>query len=322
MNGAESLLATLVAARVDVCFMNPGTSEMHFVAALDAVPAMRPILALFEGVVSGAADGFGRMADRPAATLLHLGPGLSNALANIHNARRAHSPMVNIVGDHATFHKAFDAPLNSDIDALARPLSDWVRTSMRAENVALDAANAVRAASTPPGKIATLILPADSSWGTALAPVGPIPPPSAASVDEARIRAVASVIERGEPTVLLMSASALREPALFAAERIARKTGARLFMDTFVGRLERGAGRPAIARLSYFAEAALNDLQGVRHILLVGTKAPVAFFAYPDKPSSLVPNDCVVHRVAGPEDDCLGALERLADVLNAPRDGA
>jgi acetolactate synthase-1/2/3 large subunit len=322
MNGAQSLLETLVAAGVDVCFMNPGTSEMHFVAALDAVPSLRPVLALFEGVVSGAADGYGRMLGKPAATLLHLGPGLSNALANIHNARRAHSPIVNVVGDHATHHKAFDAPLNSDIDALARPLSDWVRTSLRAENVAGDAAQAVRAALTPPGRIATLILPADVSWGEARAAAQPLSPPTAARVSDASIKAIADVLERAEPAVLLLNGSALTEPALLAAERIARKTGARLMMDTFVGRVERGAGRPAIARLSYFAEAALKDLQGTRHLIVVGTKAPVAFFAYPDKPSSLVPDDCVVHRLAGPEDDCREALEHLADVLQAPSAGA
>jgi acetolactate synthase I/II/III large subunit len=322
MNGAQSLLETLLAAKVDVCFMNPGTSEMHFVAALDSVPRMRPVLALFEGVVSGAADGYGRMADRPAATLLHLGPGLSNAQANIHNARRAHTPMLNVVGDHATFHKTYDAPLNSDIDGLARPLSDWVRTSLRAENLAGDAAEAVRAALTPPGRISTLILPADVSWGEAERAAAPLPPPSAASVEDAQVRGVASVLRSGEPSVLLLNGSALRERALFAAERIARKTGARLITDTFCGRTERGAGRPLLGRLGYFAEMALNDLQGIRHMVLVGTKPPVAFFAYPDKPSSLIPPGCTVHRLAGPEEDCAEALEHLADALGAPREGA
>jgi acetolactate synthase-1/2/3 large subunit len=319
MNGAQSLLETLVAARVDVCFMNPGTSEMHLVAALDAVPRMRAVLTLFEGVASGAADGYARMTGRPAATVLHLGPGLSNALANIHNARRAHSAMLNVVGDHATYHKAYDAPLNSDIDALARPLSDWLRTSLRAENVAGDAVQALRAALTPPGRIATLILPADVSWGPSNGAAEPIQPPSAARVEDAQIRAVASLLERAEPTVFLLNGAALTEAALRAAERIARKTGARILMDTFVGRVERGAGRPAAARLAYFAEAASSELQGTRHMVLVGTKPPVAFFAYPDKASSLVPNDCIVHRLAGPEDDCLAALEQLAEVLRAPK---
>jgi acetolactate synthase-1/2/3 large subunit len=322
MNGAQSLLETLVAARVDVCFMNPGTSEMHFVAALDAVPQMRPVLALFEGVVTGAADGYARMTGRPAATLLHLGPGLTNALANVHNARRAHAPMLNVVGDHATYHKAYDAPLNSDIDALARPLSDWIRTSLRAENVASDAAEAVRAALTAPGRIATLILPADVSWGPATGPAKPLPPPAATRVADGTIKSVASVLQSGEPSVLLLNGVAVTEAALLAAERIARKTGARLMMDTFVARWQRGAGRPQVARLSYFGEMALKELEGTRHLVLVGSKPPVAFFAYPDKPSSLVPEGCTVHRLAGPEEDCRDALEHLAELLSAPKAGA
>jgi acetolactate synthase-1/2/3 large subunit len=322
MNGAQSLLETLVAAGVDVCFMNPGTSEMHFVAALDSVPQMRPVLALYEGVVSGAADGYARMTGRPAATLLHLGPGLTNALSNIHNARRAHAPMLNVVGDHATYHKAYDAPLNSDIDALARPLSDWIRTSLRAENVASDAAEAVRAARAAPGQIATLILPADVSWGAAGGPAKPLQPTAATRVADGTIKSVASVLQSGEASVLLLNGSALTEAALFAAERVARKTGARLMMDTFVGRWQRGAGRPLVTRLSYFGEMALKDLEGTRHLIMVGSKAPVAFFAYPDKPSSLVPEGCTLHRLAGPEEDCREALEHLADLLGAPKEGA
>ena len=322
MNGAQSLLETLVAAQVDVCFMNPGTSEMHFVAALDAVPQMRPVLALYEGVVTGAADGYARMTGRPAATLLHLGPGLTNALSNIHNARRAHAPMLNVVGEHATYHKAFDAPLNSDIDALARPLSDWLRTSLRSENVASDAAEGVRAALTAPGQIATLILPADVSWGPATGAAKPLPPMAAKRVGDTTIASVASLLQRGEPSALLLNGSALTEASLLAAERIARKTGARLMMDTFVGRWQRGAGRPEVARLSYFGEMALKDLEGMRHLVLVGTKPPVAFFAYPDKPSSLVPDGCQVQLLAGVEEDCREALEHLADVLDAPKQGA
>jgi acetolactate synthase-1/2/3 large subunit len=322
MNGAQSLIETLVAAGVDVCFANPGTSEMHFVAALDAVAGMRPVLVLFEGVATGAADGYARMTGRPAATLLHLGPGLTNALANVHNARRAHSPMLNVIGDHAIPHQVYDAPLASDVAGLAKPLSDWVRTSLRSENLARDAVDAVRAALTPPGKIASLILPADVSWGDALGPAQPPLPPSAATVETATIHALATALQSGEQTVLLMNGSALTERGLFAAERIARKTGARVMTDTFVARLPRGAGRPLVGRLSYFAEMALKDLEGTRQLILVGTKAPVAFFAYPGKPSSLVPEGCVTQRLAGPENDCADALERLADRLDAPREGA
>ena len=324
MNGAQSLLQTLVAAQVDVCFMNPGTSEMHFVAALDDVPEMRPVLVLFEGVATGAADGYARMTGRPASTLLHLGPGLSNALSNIHNARRARSSMLNIIGDHATHHASHDAPLASDIAGLARPLCDWVRTSMRPDNLASDALDALRVARTPPGRIASLILPADASWGELSVAPQPLAAngwPESTRVDEPTIRSIADTLRRGEPSVLLLNGPALTERALFAAERIARKTGARLYCDTFVSRIPRGAGRPILNRLSYFAEMAVQELTGTRNLLLFGTKAPVAFFAYPNKPSSLVPTDgCIVQRCAAPEDDCEDALERLAEHLGAPKD--
>ena len=321
MNGAQSLIRTLIASDVDVCFMNPGTSEMHFVAALDDVPEMRPVLALFEGVVTGAADGYARMRDKPAATLLHLGPGLTNALANVHNARRAFSPMVNIVGDHATYHKVHDAPLNSDVDAIARPLSDWVHTSRRAENVAADAALAVHAARHPPGRIATLILPADASWGEARNVASPLPPLPRATPSDASIESIAQVLRSQEGCALLLGGVGLREPAIRAANRIGGKTGARVLCDTFVGRMERGAGLPAVSRLAYFAEMAADELKNVRHLVLVGTKSPAAFFAYPGKPSSVVADDCTVHVLAAPSDDVIGALEHLADAVGAPPQG-
>lgn len=326
MNGAQSLLESLVASRVDVCFTNPGTSEMHFVAALDSVPAMRPVLVLFEGVASGAADGYARMTGRPAATLLHLGPGLTNALANVHNARRAHSPMLNVIGDHATSHRELDAPLASDIAGLARSLCDWLHTSTSPALLARDGAEAVRAALTPPGGIAGLILPADVSWGELSAPpptaAGPLLPPAARRVDEAALALAAEALGSGEPSALLLNHCALSERALLAAERIARKTGARLFTDTFTSRTPRGAGRPLVSRLGYFAELALRDLQGCKHLVLVGTKAPVAFFAYPDKPGQLVPEGCAVHALASAAEDGLDALERLAERVGAPAHGA
>ena len=216
-NGAQALIRTLVDAGVDVCFTNPGTSEMHFVAALDTVPEMRGILGLFEGVVTGAADGYARMAGRPAATLLHLGPGLGNGLANLHNARRAATPMVNIVGDHATHHKRFDAPLDSDIESSARTTAGWMRTSARPEDVARDAAEAVAAAHGPPGQIATLILPADVSWSDATGPAAPVTPGGRAAVDEARVENAAAVLGSGEPTALLIGGTVTRQRGLVAA---------------------------------------------------------------------------------------------------------
>ena len=319
MNGAESLVETLAGAGVEVCFANPGTSEMHFVAALDRVGDMRCVLGLFEGVVTGAADGYGRMADRPASTLLHLGPGLANGLANVHNARRANTPMVNIVGDHATYHKQHDAPLTSDIEGAARPFSDWVLTSADSRSVARDGAAAVVAAMTPPGRVATLILPANASWNEADGPA-PVPPVEGpAPVSPGVISDIARVLRSGEPTVLFMGGHALREPGLMLAGRIAAQSGARLLAQTLNARVERGAGRVAVDFLPYPVDAALATLAGARHLVLVGSEAPVAFFAYPDKPSALSPPRCEIHTLAAPEGDVVGALEALAEELDAPQ---
>jgi acetolactate synthase I/II/III large subunit len=323
MNGARALLSTLVDAGVDVCFANPGTSEMHFVAALDDVPAMRGILCLFEGVVTGAADGYGRVAGRPAATLLHLGPGLGNGLANLHNARRAHTPVVNVVGDHATYHARYDAPLQSDISSIAGAVSGWYRETARSDDVAADAADAVAAAMGPPGCVATLVLPADASWSESS--TGPRPPRPVArrtvvpgdTVDE-----VAKALRSGERTALLLGGSALRADGLQAASRVAVTTGAELLGETFPANLERGAGIPAVERLAYFAEMAQGQLDGVRHLVLVDTTSPVSFFAYPGKASDLVPESCTVHTLARGGEDATGALEALAEALGAPADGA
>ena len=197
MNGAQALIATLVGSGVEVCFANPGTSEMHFVAALDEVPEMRAVLGLFEGVVTGAADGYGRVAQRPAATLLHLGPGLGNGIANLHNARRAHTPVVNIVGDHATYHHRFDAPLQSDIESLARPVSAWFRSAAGPDTVAADAAEAVRASFGPPAGVATLVVPADASWLEAGDPAAARSRPLKATVDAGAIDTVAKIAAIG-----------------------------------------------------------------------------------------------------------------------------
>jgi acetolactate synthase-1/2/3 large subunit len=321
MNGAESLVKTFVDSGVRVCFANPGTSEMHFVAALDDHPDMRCVLGLFEGVVTGAADGYARMAGVPAATLLHLGPGLGNGLANLHNARRAHTPMVNVVGDHATYHRHLDAPLTSDVEGVARPMSDWVRASRHAAEVARDGAEAVRAARTAPGQIATLILPADTAWDPAPGPVAPLPVPAPMPVQDDAVRAAAEALRSGEPVVMLLNGRALRADTLADAGRIAAGCGARLFTDTFVPRQERGAGITPIEPLPYFGEQAEEVLAGTRHLILVGTRPPVTFFAYPGKPSSLVPEGCAVHSLVGPDGDAVGALAALADAVGAPAEG-
>ncbi len=322
MNGAESLARTLVAGGVDVCFTNPGTSEMHFVAALDHVDGIRCVLGLFEGVITGAADGYARMADKPAATLLHLGPGLGNGLANLHNAKKAMTPVVNIVGDHATYHVRHDAPLTADIEGIARPVSHWVRTSPDARSVAADGAEAIAAAMTPPGQVATLILPADTAWNDSDGPA-PLPTvPLRPAVDGDALAEAARRLRSGENCALLLAGRALREDALHFAGRIAKATGVRLMCPMSNPRLQRGAGRVALERVPYPVDMALALLADVRHLILVGSKSPVAFFAYPDKPSVLIPDACEAFAMAAPGDDLLGALEGLADELGAPPDAA
>ena len=320
MNGAESLVRTLVDGGVTVCFTNPGTSEMHFVAALDKVEGMRSVLGLFEGVVTGAADGYGRMADRPACTLLHLGPGLGNGLANLHNAKKANTPVVNIVGEHATWHIAHDAPLTADIEGIARPVSHWVRTSPDAKGVARDAAEAIAAALTPPGQIATLILPGDTAWNEGAGPAALPEIPRRRAVPAEAVEAAARTLrEAGRDAMLLLTGPALRERPLEAAGRIAAATGARVMAQWSNARTQRGAGRFAVNRIPYPVDQALAVLKDVRHLILVGAKAPVAFFAYPDKPSVLTPEGCEITRLAHLEEDVAGALEALAEALGAAR---
>ena len=321
MTGAEAVLRTLVASGVEVAFANPGTSEMHLVAALDEVPEFRGVLTLFEGVATGAADGYGRLADRPAATLLHLGPGLANGLANLHNARRARTPIVNLVGDHATIHGRFDPPLESDIQSLALPVSSWFRRSAVPDQAGPDTADAVAAARRPPGGVATLVLPADVSWSEAPGPAAAVPVRLPSQVPESGVEAIAKVLRSGQPAALLLGGPALREPALQAAARCAAASGARFLAETFPARMRHGAGVPAPERLAYFAEMAEPQLAGLEHLVLVGCPPPVAFFAYPGRPSSLVPPGCQVHTLAEPEDDVTRALGGLAEALGAPEHG-
>jgi acetolactate synthase-1/2/3 large subunit len=319
MNGAESLARTLVAGGVDTCFANPGTSEMHFVSALDRVAGLRCVLGLAETVVAGCADGYGRMAGKPAATLFHCGPGLANGLANLHNAKRAFTPIVNIVGDHATYHRPHDAPLTADTEALARTVSSWVRTSANARAVGADAAAAVQAARTAPGGPATLILPADCAWDEGSEPGVPVPPPAPAKVPASEVSAIARALRSGGSSMLVLSGGALGERGLHAALRIAHATGAKLRTPTQVPRMARGQGRAPVDRIPYVVDAALKLLEGTRCLVLAGAKAPVGFFAYPGKPSTLWPQDCAVLTLASPEQDVAGALEALADELGAPR---
>jgi acetolactate synthase-1/2/3 large subunit len=319
MNGSESLVRTLVSSGIDTCFANPGTSEMNFVSALDRVDGIRTILCLFEGVATGAADGYGRMAEKPAATLLHLGPGLSNGLANLHNARRASTPIVNIVGDHATYHGQYDAPLTSDIVGLARPVSAWVHSSPNAQTVAADGARAVQAARQAPGQIATLILPADTAWLEADRPAPPLPVQRPASVATEAVDQAVAALRGGGKTALLLSGAALRGSGLEAAGRIAAATGARLLCITQAARLERGAGRVPVERMPYPIDQATQFLGELSTIILVGGKPPMAFFAYPGKPSTLAPANCRFLYLAQAHEDGASALETVADALHATK---
>jgi acetolactate synthase-1/2/3 large subunit len=311
MNGAECLLRTLLANRVETCFMNPGTSEMQFVAALDRVPGMRGILCLFEGVCAGAADGYARMLGRPAATLLHLGPGLGNAISNLHNARKARSPVVNLVGEHSTQHLRYDAPLTADIEGIARPVSGWVRTVEHACDMGRDTSAAVHAACTPPGQVATLIVPADFSWSDAGEPAGALPRPGRAIPDAARICEIAEVLRRGEPAGLLLGGTALLGAAP-AAGQLAAATGARVFAGRYLARMEAGGGRFAPPRLPYFPEPAEAALAGLKHLILVESPPPISFFGYPGRRSYLAPEDCTLHVLAALEEDGAAALQELA----------
>ncbi len=317
MNGADLLCDTLLANGIDVCFANPGTSEMHFVAALDRKPQMRCVLGLFEGVVTGAADGYARMAGRPAATLLHLGPGLANGLANLHNARRARSPIVNVVGEHASYHIAHDAPLTTDIEGVARPMSDWVGRVANADQVGNAAAAAIGAANSAPGQIATLILPADAAWNESRGSVVMAQAQAAAAVDSARIERIAQALRQDGESVLLLSGAGLTESALRDAARIQQACGARLMAQQSNGRMARGRGRASVDRVPYSVDRALAAFASTRRMVLAGAKAPVAFFAYPGKPSSMLPPECEVLELARPGEDVAQALAQLAEALGA-----
>jgi len=344
--GAEVVVERLIAGGVDVCFANPGTSEMHFVAALDSAPQMRAVLCLFEGVATGAADGYARIAGRPAATLLHLGPGMANGLANLHNARRAHSPVVNVVGDHATYHQKLDAPLQSDIDALGHWLNGTVHRPESADEVGEQVDHAIAAATYGQGRIATLVLPADLSWSESKShgPAARTTPPDALASREREVWALVAqgytnreiaeklaisirtveghlyragkpleiLKKHGEQVLMLLGGPALTADGLRAAARISAATGAITLVETFPARLARGRGVPNIPRLGYFAEQAQEQLLGTRHLILVGARSPVTFFAYPNLPSDLVPKRTEVHHLA-PE-----RLEEIADQLGAP----
>lgn len=317
-NGAESLVQTLAASGVEVCFANPGTSEMHFVAALDRIRGVRCVLGLFEGVATGAADGYWRMAGKPAATLLHLGPGLGNGLANLHNARKARSGIVNIVGDHAIEHGRYESPLKSDVEGIARAVSHWVRSTRRAADVGRDGAAAVEATRDGQlGRIATLLLPADTAWGAGGAAAVAASPVAAAPISDAAVDAAARQLQRdGERAVLLLGQRGVASPeAQRLAAAIAGRTGCKLLAEFYNARMPGGRGLPAIPRLAYGIDAAVAQLTGAQTLVLAGAVDPIGFFAYPGKPSRLAPPGAAQCVLAAPQQDVLAALQALADRL-------
>ena len=318
MNGAESLINALAEHGVDACFANPGTSEMQLVAALDKQPNIRAVLCLFEGVVTGAADGYGRMADKPALNLLHLGPGFANGMANLHNAQRAGSPILNMVGDHATDHLQYDAPLTSDIKGMATPVSHSFRVSDSAAGLAQTGLDALADCLNHNGSISTFVVPADHAWTDIDEAQSELPERSQATISDTTITEIAAQLQSASNSCLFLGGRALREEALHHAGRIAAATGCRLVTETFFARQARGVGRVATERLAYFGEAATEQLAGTDLMVLAGTKAPVSFFAYPDKPSVLAPQSATQCTLVDRDGNALDALQRLADHLEAP----
>jgi len=319
MNGAESLVHTLIDNGVDTVFANPGTSEMHFVAALDRIPGIRCVLCLDEGVVTGAADAYYRISGKPAATLLHCGPGLANGLANLHNAMRARSGIVNIPGGQATYHRPLDAPLTADTVGWARPVSGFVRSAVSAAGVGADAAAAIEAARTYPGQIATLVLPADTAWEEGGVPGVAAPPAAPPGVNRKALETAAGLLRQGAATMLLVDGRALREAPLLDAWRITQHTGAKLIGPVSPARVERGRGRVPLMRVPYPVDMAIEALAGIKNLILVGASEPVAFFAYPGKPGYLKPQDCSVHVLARPDEDGPAALAALVEILGAEK---
>ncbi|PCJ51473.1 MAG: acetolactate synthase large subunit [Candidatus Hydrogenedentota bacterium] len=318
MTGAESILDAALRSGVDTCFANPGTTEMGLVAALDTTPDVRTVLALFEGVCTGMADGYGRMLDRPAMTLLHLGVGLGNGIANLHNARRAFSPIVNLIGDHPIAHIPYNAPLTSDIATMAKPVSSTVHTVTSADDAGNDMARAIAQSTTIPGGISTLILPSDIMCAETQAEFNLVEPATPSPIDENIVNAARDTLEKGSNTAIIINGRALREEGLTHAAKIAAKTDCALFSVCFPARLDRGAGLPAIQRLPYFPEQVLERLAPYKKLILVGGYTePVSFFKYDNIPSSLVPQGCTTITLASHEQDGIVALEQLCDAVNA-----
>ena len=317
MNASDALIKTLINNGAEVVFANPGTSEMHLVAAIDNHPEIRPVLGLFEGVVSGAADGYARMSGKSAVNLLHLGPGLGNSFANIHNANKALSPMLNIVGDHATYHLKYNAPLTSDLDNLAKSVSDWVGRSSSVDDLCNLGNEAWQMANLFPGQISTLIVPADCAWGEYK---GKIPAPfktrSPLKIDDSLVPKSIEILKR-KNSILFIGGKFLDEKCIKLAGQISSTTGCRIVTDTFVSRIRRGAGLPKVEQVPYFSEMAEEFLKNTSGVVFLGTNAPVSFFAYPGKKSYLLSEETEILELCTPGQDGLSALQALSDESDA-----
>ena len=320
MNGAEALLGTLEAAGIEVCFANAGTTEMPIVKAFDTHPGVKPILGLFEGVCTGAADGYGRMKGKPALTLMHLGPGMANGIANLHNARRARSPVFMVIGEHASWHINADPLLNMDISGLCRTFSVWQRTSASVASIPADTAEGLAACSY--GQIASFIVPSDHLATEFSGDSVVLPVLSHDPIDSNKIETASGILHSGKKTALIMNGKALLCRGLAAAARIRAKTGCDLFCVTFPARLERGAGFAPVTRIPYFPENARSLLAPYEAALFAGTDEPAAFFGYEGQSSYFMKPEVTRLRLDAGRQDAGSALEALAEALGAPSGSA
>lgn len=316
MKGIDALVRTLVDGGVDTCFANPGTSEMLFVAAVDQVPELNCVLCLAEGVVTAAADGYGRMADKPAVTLLHLGVGVGNAYSSLHNARKARVPMINLVGQNGSRHLRYTNILDADIDAPLRAVSDWVRHARDGGDLPADVADAIFEANREPGLIASIVLQTDAAQGECDGP-GRIREPAMPTVPAPQTVARAAELVRDGKAVIIVDGKCLREQGLIAGARIAAKTGSLVCSPMQVGRIARGGGLPPLPMFPLPVPMAQAFLKDYKAVVLVGADHPAGAFSYPGMPSSAIPNDMPVLTLAQPGEDCLAALEALVDALSA-----
>lgn len=314
--GAQALVSTLANNGVTHCFANPGTSEMHLVQALDKEPRIKSVLCLFEGVATGAADGFARISGTPAMTLLHLGAGFGNGIANIHNAMKGHVPMINVIGDHATYHRKYDAPLTCDLETLVKPHSSHIGIVDSALIGGEIAASAFEAATNHPNSPVSIILPADSAWNEGGIDGPKISLKSPSLVENSKIDEAIELIKNANKPVILVGGKTLGdEKALELFSRF-KAANIRIMVDTFPAKLRRGGGLFEPDRMQYFGEMALDDLKNTDLMVIAGTQIPVAFFAYPNKPSILVPENCQTFELAARYEDSFEALSRIADALD------